>query len=120
MHWQEVNNIFPHSADVVVYKFRYITWICMHMETQMENFFLMSVCTYTHFIVMISSKLSKKHVSLSLCIVHLISAVLFKAGSQVHGHILPSVGLLECNPVLAEALEEMCQQFQLRPCRCVL
>lgn len=85
----------------------------MHMEARMENFFLMSMRAYTstHFIVMISSKLSKKHVSLSLCIEHLISAALFKAGHQVRGHILHSVGLLGCNPVLAEAIEEMCQQF---------
>lgn len=79
----------------------------MHMEAHMENFFLMCVCTATHFIVMISSKLSKKH--LSLCIVHLISAALFKAGNQAHGHILHSAEPLGCSPVLAEALEEMCQ-----------
>lgn len=102
MHWQEVNNIFPHSADAVVYKFRYIIWICMHMEFHMENFFLMSVRTSTHFIVMLSSKLSKKH---------LISAALFEAGNQVHGHIPHSVELLGCNPVLTEALEEMPQRF---------
>lgn len=92
MHWQEVNNFSPHSADAVVYKFRYITWICMHMETHMENFFLMSVCIYTYFIVMISSKLSKKHVSLSLCIVHLISAALFKAGNQFMATSFPVLG----------------------------
>lgn len=50
------------------------------------------ICIYTHFIVMISSKLSKKHVSLSLCIVHLISAALFKAGNQFMATSFPVLG----------------------------
>ena len=62
MRWQEVNDHFSHTADTVVYKFRYITWICTHMEFRMEDFLLMSmcVCTSTHFIVTLSSKLSKE------------------------------------------------------------
>lgn len=85
----------------------------MHKEAHMENFFLMSmsVCTSRRFIVMISLKISKKYVSQSLCIVHLISAALLKESNQVRGHILCSAGFLGCNPVLAETFEEMCQQF---------
>lgn len=64
----------------------------MHMEAHMENFFLMGVCTSTHFIVMISSKLSKKHGSLSLCIVHLISAALFKQAVRFMATFLAVLG----------------------------
>ena len=68
LQWQETDYNFSHSADTIVYKLRYITWICTLMEFRIEDFFLtsMCVCTSTCFVVTLSASYLKKHVSLSL------------------------------------------------------
>lgn len=120
--WQEVNKNFSHSVDDIVYKLRYITWICTHMKFLMEDFLLMNmcVCTSIHFIVTLSNKLSK---GTSLWIAQLISAAQCKcmqSGSWPHSsqywafRMQPSAGWIHWRNV------DWCRRFRVRSAHCVL